>query len=112
MKSIPIVVLAGFIFAGTLAKTTPAMAQDVPDLQEPKSPLVLKSRGSFFVNGQNVAEDAISAGFLPGQLTINQMYVEYMVPQGNGQVPVVMVHGATLSGKSWDTTPVLPETPA
>ena len=29
-----------------------------------------------------------------------------MVPQGgDGNVPVVMVHGATLTGKSWETTP-------
>ena len=34
------------------------------------------------------------------------MYVRYMVPQGGrGNVPVVMVHGATLTGKSWETTP-------
>jgi pimeloyl-ACP methyl ester carboxylesterase len=34
------------------------------------------------------------------------MYVRYMVPQGgDGRVPVVMVHGATLTGKSWETTP-------
>ena len=34
------------------------------------------------------------------------MYVRFMVPQGgDGNVPVVMVHGATLTGKSWETTP-------
>ena len=34
------------------------------------------------------------------------MYVHYMVPQGGDRnVPVVMVHGATLTGKSWETTP-------
>jgi pimeloyl-ACP methyl ester carboxylesterase len=33
-------------------------------------------------------------------------YVRDMVPQGGeGNVPVVMVHGATLTGKSWETTP-------
>jgi hypothetical protein len=32
------------------------------------------------------------------------MYVRFMVPQGGeGNVPVVMVHGATLTGKSWET---------
>ena len=41
-----------------------------------------------------------------GHITVNQMYVRYMVPQGgDGNVPVVMVHGATLTGKSWETTP-------
>jgi hypothetical protein len=39
------------------------------------------------------------------QITINQMYVEFMVPDGAAKVPVVMVHGATLSGKTYDTTP-------
>ena len=41
-----------------------------------------------------------------GHITVNQMYVRYMVPQGgDDNVPVVMVHGATLTGKSWETTP-------
>ena len=41
-----------------------------------------------------------------GHITVNQMYVRYMVPQsGDGKVPGVMVHGATLTGKSWETTP-------
>jgi pimeloyl-ACP methyl ester carboxylesterase len=38
-------------------------------------------------------------------VTINQMYVEYMVPAGAPKVPVVLIHGAGLSGKSYDTTP-------
>ncbi len=33
------------------------------------------------------------------------MYVEYMVPMPDNGIPVVMLHGATLSGKSYDTTP-------
>jgi pimeloyl-ACP methyl ester carboxylesterase len=33
------------------------------------------------------------------------MYVEYMVPAGRAKVPVVLIHGAGLSGKSYDTTP-------
>jgi pimeloyl-ACP methyl ester carboxylesterase len=41
-----------------------------------------------------------------GHVTVNQMYVRFMVPQGgDGNVPVVMVHGATLTGKSYETTP-------
>jgi hypothetical protein len=39
-------------------------------------------------------------------VTVNQMYVRFMVPQGGDRnVPVVMVHGATLTGKSYETTP-------
>ena len=33
------------------------------------------------------------------------MYVEYMIPKGATKVPVVMVHGGGLSGKSFETTP-------
>jgi hypothetical protein len=99
-------VLAGVMFASTLVTAITAAAQDVSDLQTPKGSLVLQAQGSFFVGGQDVFQDATSAGFTAGHLTINQMYVEYMIPQGNpNSVPVVMVHGATLSGKSWDTTP-------
>jgi pimeloyl-ACP methyl ester carboxylesterase len=44
-------------------------------------------------------------GFGSGHIAINQMYVEYMIPQGAAKVPVVMLHGATLSGKTYETTP-------
>jgi hypothetical protein len=34
------------------------------------------------------------------------MYVRYMVPErGDKNVSVVMIHGMTLTGKSWETTP-------
>ena len=37
---------------GTLGTAITAAAQDVSDLQTPKSPLVLKAQGSFFVGGE------------------------------------------------------------
>ena len=85
-----------------------AAAQDVPDLQTPKSPLVLKAQGSFVVGGEviNAAAGDLGAGRAAGQIMINQMYVEYMIPQGGGgKVPVVMVEGGGLSGKTYETTP-------
>ena len=45
-------VLAGVVLAGTFGMAIIAAAQDVPDLQTPKSPLVLKDEGSFFVGGE------------------------------------------------------------
>jgi pimeloyl-ACP methyl ester carboxylesterase len=59
------------------------------------------------VGGETVEQTSVELGsFGPAdQISINQMYVEYMVPQGATKVPVVMVHGATLSGKTYDTTP-------
>ena len=69
---------------------------------------MLKAQGSFFVGGEKVEQTQGELGDLGpgGHITVNQMYVRYMVPQGgDGNVPVVMVHGATLTGKSWETTP-------
>ncbi|MEQ8694843.1 MAG: hypothetical protein RIC85_05985 [Gammaproteobacteria bacterium] len=84
-----------------------AAAQELREIRSPESPLVLKSRGSFFIGGEKDKQTAIELGsFGPDdQITVNQMYVEYMVPDGATEVPVVMVHGATLSGKTYDTTP-------
>jgi pimeloyl-ACP methyl ester carboxylesterase len=85
----------------------PAAAQDVSDLQTPKRPLVLDAQGSFFVGGEEIEAAAgdLGQGAAPGHITINQMYVEYMIPHGATKVPVVMVHGGGLSGKSFQTTP-------
>jgi hypothetical protein len=102
-------VLAGVVIAfGTVGTAITAAAQDVSDLQAPKSPLVLKDHGSFFVGGEvKQAEPGdLGAGRAAGQYVANQMYVQYMIPQGGGQkMPVVMVHGGGLSGKSYETTP-------
>jgi pimeloyl-ACP methyl ester carboxylesterase len=89
-----------------------AAAQDVSDLQTPTSPLVLRAQGSFFLSGQIVFSNGLIGQQIPGitfptsgHVAVNQMYVRYMIPQGATKVPVVMIHGGTLSGKSWETTP-------
>ncbi len=69
---------------------------------EPKKPLVLKDQGSFFVGGETKKVNSTP----PGEITVNQMYVQYQVPvSGEQHVPVVMVHGCCLSSKTWETTP-------
>jgi pimeloyl-ACP methyl ester carboxylesterase len=74
----------------------PALAQKPADLSKP---LVLASQGSFFVGGE-------SKTLGNGDVTVNQMYVQFQKPSGNDQhVPVVMVHGCCLSSKTWETTP-------
>jgi pimeloyl-ACP methyl ester carboxylesterase len=100
--------LIGATLAGVLGTATGVRAQALKDLQTPDSPLVLKAQGSFFVGGEKAEQTKMELGDLGpgGHITLNQMYVRYMVPQnGAGNVPVVMVHGATLTGKSWETTP-------
>jgi pimeloyl-ACP methyl ester carboxylesterase len=84
-----------------------ADAQALADIKPSQSPLVLQSRGSFYLGGEKVERNKVELGNLgpADQITINQMYVEYMVPTGAPKVPVVLVHGASLSGKTYDTTP-------
>jgi pimeloyl-ACP methyl ester carboxylesterase len=99
-------VACGLVFI--LAASVNTRAQAIKDVQTPDTPLVLKAQGSFFVGGEKVDHTQGELGNLGprGHISINQMYVRYMVPQGgDGNVPVVMVHGATLTGKSWETTP-------
>jgi pimeloyl-ACP methyl ester carboxylesterase len=75
-------------------------------------PLVLKAQGSFFVGGVTKHTDATSGtpgGFLfpnPDDIQVNQMYVQFQVPEGDAQhVPIVLLHGCCLTGKTWETTP-------
>lgn len=72
-----------------------------------KDALILKERGSFYVGGENVARDFVELGSFRAAdtVTINQMYVEYMKPVGKQRIPVVLTHGAGLSGACYDTTP-------
>ena len=76
--------------------------------------LLLKEQGSFFVGGRTIYTDALTgsaSGFLStgvnaGHITVDQMYVQYQIPEGAGaHVPVVMLHGCCLSAKSYETTP-------
>ncbi|EJL25222.1 hypothetical protein PMI01_04440 [Caulobacter sp. AP07] len=93
-------ILGGLAFAG------PTSAQTLKSIQTPAKPLVLKARGSFFVGGRSVEQKAGEILLGPDDsVTVDQMYVEYMVPTGKTKAPVVMIHGAGLSGKSYDTTP-------
>ena len=78
--------------------------------EEAQKPLVLASQGSFFVGGESKTVSLPGrdpkAPVVPGQVTINQMYVQYQIPPaGPRHVPVVMVHGCCLSSKTWETTP-------
>jgi pimeloyl-ACP methyl ester carboxylesterase len=106
------VALTGALLLGVLASSMTGFAQELKDVQAPPSPLVLKSRGSFIVGGESVERSAAQLSTIfdrpldqGGHVTINQMYVEYMVPMAETGVPVVMLHGATLTGKTYDTTP-------
>jgi len=71
-------------------------------------PLVLAEQGSFFVGGETKSSNPpnAAASTPPSDVTVNQMYVQYQKPvNAHAHVPVVMVHGCCLSGKTWETTP-------
>jgi pimeloyl-ACP methyl ester carboxylesterase len=78
-------------------------AQEFKDLQS-NGNLHLKGYGSFFIDG---TQHTLTPPVGTGLSMINQMYVQYLLPQAqnNKQWPIVFVHGCCLSSKSWQTTP-------
>jgi pimeloyl-ACP methyl ester carboxylesterase len=78
-------------------------------LAQVSGPLTIKEQGSFFVGGEQRTISAPAAGVIPaqtGEITVDQMYVQYQIPlKGARHVPVVFVHGCCLSSKTWETTP-------
>lgn len=98
MRSLVAVVLFAFASAA-------AVAQDRTDLS---GPLSIARQGSFFVGGREVRSDTLStvpAYASTGTVVVDQMYVRFQVPAGQARLPVVMVHGCCLTGKTWETTP-------
>ncbi|HLQ76165.1 MAG TPA: hypothetical protein VK210_02360 [Terriglobia bacterium] len=99
--------LAGISLA--LLVLTVASSAAAQEKRKNDKPLVLESQGSFFVGGETkslAAPAGARGGFGTGDITINQMYVQYQIPpNGDRHVPVVMVHGCCLSSKTWETTP-------
>jgi hypothetical protein len=86
-KLLQAVVLASAVFLGTFGTAMSAAAQELQDLQTPESPLALKALGSSYVGGETVSQTATEIGLYGGgQLVINQMYVQYMIPQGKEKV--------------------------
>ncbi|MFN2637470.1 MAG: hypothetical protein ABR585_10620 [Gemmatimonadaceae bacterium] len=80
--------------------------------QKPGSqPLVIEGQGSFYIGGRVKHTTATSgsqedSSAMEDDIMVDQMYVQYQVPQNHGtRIPVVMVHGCCLSGKTWETTP-------
>lgn len=73
-------------------------------------PMTLEDEGSFFVNGKVVTSDFPGASLItgpspPGRIVVNQMYVHYRIPANKRGLPVVMVHGSTHTGMTYETTP-------
>jgi pimeloyl-ACP methyl ester carboxylesterase len=81
-----------------------------------KRPLTIADQGSFFVNGHLTliknpcATDGpreLRGYCLPGHMVTGQMYVRYQVPEKRrpGGYAIVLVHGGSHSGVTYETTP-------
>jgi pimeloyl-ACP methyl ester carboxylesterase len=105
--------VASIITAATVA--APAYAQDnAPAYAQDKKaagPLALEKIESFFVSGSKVYSKYTGPSGSPigseGEITIGQMYVQAWIPaKRNMKLPaIVMLHGSTHSGATYETTP-------
>jgi pimeloyl-ACP methyl ester carboxylesterase len=71
-------------------------------------PLELQDEGVFYVNAHTTKTsfpDSASATPAPGEITIDQMYVQYRIPKTISAPPIVMVHGSGHTGVTYETTP-------
>jgi len=94
--------LLGALAMACSSQTAAPVASDDPL----DGPLTVARQGSFFVGGESRLVDVPPGGVGGGDITVNQMYVQYQVPAGEEvHFPVVMVHGCCLSSKTWETTP-------
>jgi pimeloyl-ACP methyl ester carboxylesterase len=85
-----------------------AVARD----SDAKGALVIARQGSFSVGGRTVqgagrfdptrSPDLTDAG---QTFWVDQMYVQYQIPVGARQYPLVLVHGGGGTGRVWESTP-------
>lgn len=82
--------------------------QNFASLRTDTSPLRLKAIGSFYLGGEKQEQNSQELGGFSsdGTITINQMYVSYLIPEKKtSDWSFVLIHGMNLSGKTWETTP-------
>lgn len=99
--------ISSIVFAGALvaAGTLAGCASHRGGFPEP---LVIQSQGSFAVGGVVKTTPGIYDNDRPtaaGQsFHGDHLYAFYQVPMGPRPLPIVMLHGAYQSGRSWETT--------
>ena len=102
---------------GALSLCAPVRAQQLGDVQAPKEPLTLEQQGSFFVGGRPIhveitewgelGPDFAKAFGMPGQATVDQMYVQFQIPAKKASPgwPLIMVHGSSHTAACLEATP-------
>jgi pimeloyl-ACP methyl ester carboxylesterase len=90
--------------ASTIVAAPAAMAQQTTN----NEPLVIQEQGSFAVGGTIVSTPGTYNNNAPtaaGQTFHgDHLYAFYQVPQNPKTLPIVMLHGAYQSARSWETT--------
>lgn len=98
--------MAWLVASLAMGAATCLPAQSLEQIRSSDKPLVLETVGSFFVGGHPVPQTTAEIGLYGGgQVVVDQMYVQYMVPHAHNATSLVLVHGGTLTGKSYETTP-------
>jgi len=96
--------LASLLVAAATLATTGAMA----DQKGKPEPLTIQEQGSFAVGGTVLSNPGAYNNNKPaaeGQsLHGDHLYAFYQVPQNPKALPIVMLHGAYQSARSWETT--------
>jgi pimeloyl-ACP methyl ester carboxylesterase len=100
----------GLFIGSTVAAT--AATTSVAAAAPARVPLVLQEQGTFYVSGDRQfrtpgstrgADDIRS---LPGDIEVNQAYVEYQIPaERKYKYPLVLLHGGGHTGNYYRTTP-------
>ena len=94
-----------FIFSAIAASSSVAFAQTATKAE----PFVIEQQGSFAVGGTVSSKPGTYNNNAPtaeGQtLHGDHAYVFHQVPQNPKPLPIVMLHGAFQSARSWETTP-------
>jgi pimeloyl-ACP methyl ester carboxylesterase len=74
--------------------------------------ITVAQQGSFFVGGKKVQGPGMydptqgTANTDPGQTYwMDQMYVQYQIPENARKYPLILVHGGSGTGRVWETTP-------
>lgn len=72
-------------------------------------PLIIREQGSFAIGGTVLTTPGEFDNNAPtpaGQsLHADHLYAFYQIPENTRRLPIVMLHGAYQSGRSWETTP-------
>lgn len=115
MAAAPNTILTAALFAifTAAAPAIPAAERESQNLTgDGTQPLVLRQVGSFFIGGRDIAipygeGKLINPTYEPADvIKIDQMYVQFMFPvERKHDFPVIFVHGAFHTGKTWEVTP-------